>query len=126
MTNFERREFRGHASRFVYEELSFRPDRYDIVGFGPTAISYADLDFFALKAMNPDRFSDYVAAVGQGRSCWDREFVYDSQDRQVFYLIRRLAAMRIDRSDYKTYFGSDPFADFPRQFERSNTRVSCA
>jgi oxygen-independent coproporphyrinogen-3 oxidase len=40
LTNFERREYRGHVRRFVYEEFSFQPDRFDMIGFGPTGISY--------------------------------------------------------------------------------------
>jgi oxygen-independent coproporphyrinogen-3 oxidase len=41
LTNFEKREFQGSDRRFVYEEMSFQPDRYDMIGLGPSAISAA-------------------------------------------------------------------------------------
>ncbi len=117
LTNFERREFRGDDRRFVYEELSFRPDRYDMVGFGPSGISFADSGEVAVKVINPDRASDYISAVGRGRPAWDRAFEYGPQDLRVLHLTRRLAALRIDRRDYRAFFGSDPVRDFPREVE---------
>jgi oxygen-independent coproporphyrinogen-3 oxidase len=117
LTNFERREFRGHDRRFVYEELSFRPDRFDMIGFGPTGISLAHSGRGAVKVMNPDRAADYVAAVDRGGPAWDRAFAYTPRDLRVLHLIRRLAALRISRPDYRTFFGSDPLDDFRREFE---------
>jgi oxygen-independent coproporphyrinogen-3 oxidase len=67
--------------------------------------------------MNPDVAADYVAAVSQGRTAWDRTFVYTPRDLRVFYLIRRLAALRIRRTEYRGFFGSDPLDDFRREFE---------
>ena len=117
LTNFERREFRGNDRRFVYEELGFRPDQYDMIGFGPTGISFTDAGQVAVKVINPDGASEYVSAVGQGRPTWDRAFVYDPGDLRVLHLTRRLAALRIERIDYEVFFGSDPVDDFPREFE---------
>jgi coproporphyrinogen III oxidase-like Fe-S oxidoreductase len=117
LTNFERSEFRGHDRRFVYEELSFRPDRYDMIGFGPTGISFSDSGRAAVKAINPDGASEYIAAVDRGRPIWDRAFAYRPRDLQVLHLTRRLAALRIERLVYRTSFGSDPVDDFPREFE---------
>ncbi len=116
LTNFERRQFRGADRRFVYEELSFRPDRYDTIGFGPTGISLAARRQEAVKVINPDRASDYIAAVRRGRPAWDRAFVYGPRDLRVLHLVRRLAGLRIERRDYETYFGTDPIDDFPREF----------
>jgi coproporphyrinogen III oxidase-like Fe-S oxidoreductase len=116
LTNFERREFRGADRRFVYEELSFRPDRYDMIGFGPSGISFADPGAAAVKVINPDAASDYVSAVGRGRPAWDRAYEYGPRDLRVLHLIRRLAALRIQRLDYLASFGSDPVDDFPREF----------
>ena len=68
LTNFERREFRGDDRRFVYEELSFRPDRYDMVGFGPSGISFADSGQVAVKVINPDgRPATWRPSVGVDR-----------------------------------------------------------
>ena len=116
LTNFERREFRGRDRRFVYEELSFRPDRYDMIGFGPTGISFADSGQVAVKVINPEGANDYVSAVGRGRPAWDRAFVYGPEDLRVLHLTRRLAALHIERLDYQAFFGSDPVDDFPREF----------
>src|SRR5262249_24883672 len=46
-----------------------------------------------------------------------RTFVYTPRDLRVFYLIRRLAALWIGRSDYQVSFGSDPLDDFSPEFE---------
>jgi coproporphyrinogen III oxidase-like Fe-S oxidoreductase len=117
LTNFERAEFHGHDRRFVYEELSFRPERYDMIGFGPTGISYADAGGSAVKVINPDGAAEYMAAVDRGQPAWDRAFGYGPRDLRVFHLTRRLAALRIERPFYRSYFGSDPLDDFPREFE---------
>ncbi len=96
LTNFERREFRGHAHRFVYEKFGFRPNRYDVVGFGPSAISFAGGAERATKAMNPDSSEEYMAAVDRDGPTWDRRFDYDPWDQRIFFLTRRLAALHIE------------------------------
>ena len=117
LTNFERREFRGHDRRFIYEELSFRPERHDMIGFGPSGISFANSGQVAVKVVNPDGASAYVPAVGRGWPTWDRAFVYGPQDLRVLHLIRHLSALRIQRLDYQAFFGSDPVDDFELEFE---------
>ena len=117
LTNFERQELQGRDERFVYEELSFRPDHHDMIGFGPTGISLVDTGMIAVRVINPVDASSYIAAVETGRPAWDRAFVYDPTDLQVFHLTRRIAALRISRSGYRSFFGSDPVGDFPQQFQ---------
>jgi oxygen-independent coproporphyrinogen-3 oxidase len=117
LTNFERREYRGHDRRFVYEELSFLPARFDMIGFGPTGISFAHAERASVKVINPDGAAEYVAAVKRGRPAWDREFVYTPRDLRVLHLARRLAALRISRSEYRGFFGTDPLDDFRPEFE---------
>jgi oxygen-independent coproporphyrinogen-3 oxidase len=118
LTNFERAKCTGHDRRFVYEECSFRADCFDMLGFGPSAISFAaDRDFRAgLKVLNPDGSSDYREAVAAGLPAWDRFFDYGPRDLGVFYLTRRLAALAIDRAGYRRLFGTDPVDDFPREW----------
>jgi oxygen-independent coproporphyrinogen-3 oxidase len=113
LTNFERRAFRGDDRRFVYEEYSFRPDRFDMLGFGPGGISFAaDPDFFGgLKLLNPDSAANYTAAVDRSAVAWDRYFEYDWDDMRAFYLTRRLAALHIDRREYRALFGADVLSD---------------
>lgn len=114
LTNFERKAFQGNANRFVYEEYGFQVDRYDALGFGPGGISFAaDADFRGgLKLLNPDKAEDYCAAVRQGQAPWDRFFRYEEADLRVLYLIRRLAALKIDPQEYRRLFASDLRRDF--------------
>jgi oxygen-independent coproporphyrinogen-3 oxidase len=117
LTNFERVEFRGDERRFIYEEWSFLPDRFDMLGLGPSGISCAGSGRTALKVINPDGASAYIAAVDRGGPTWDRAFRYAPADLQIFFLTRRLAALRIDRREYRAIFETDPLDDFPREFE---------
>jgi oxygen-independent coproporphyrinogen-3 oxidase len=117
LTNFERADFQGHERRFVYEELGFQPDRFDMLGLGPSGISCSGFEAEALKVINPDGASAYLAAVERGGATWDREFWYFQADLTVFYLTRRLAALRIDRRRYREVFGTDPIDVFPREFD---------
>jgi oxygen-independent coproporphyrinogen-3 oxidase len=117
LTNFERPEFLGDDRRFVYEELSFRPDRYDMIGFGPSGISFVDSGGVAVKVINPEGAAAYQSAVDRDRPAWDRAFEYDFEELEVLHLIRRLAALHIERADYEASFGGDPLDDFPGEFE---------
>jgi oxygen-independent coproporphyrinogen-3 oxidase len=117
LTNFERVEIRGSARRFVYEELGFQPDRFDMLGLGPSGISYAGSGRTGLKVINPDGASAYTGAVDIGGPTWDRAFRYTPAGLRIFYLVRRLAALRIDRRDYRALFATDPIDDFPGEFE---------
>jgi coproporphyrinogen III oxidase-like Fe-S oxidoreductase len=114
LTNFERARFRNDARRFLYEEMSFQPDRFDMLGFGPSAISFTQSSFSSegLKTLNPDASEDYLAAVEWGLGAWDRYFDYRGHDLRIFALTRRLAALSIDRFHYP-----DPMQDFGREFE---------
>jgi coproporphyrinogen III oxidase-like Fe-S oxidoreductase len=118
LTNFERAKFAGDDRRYVYEESSFQPDCFDMLGFGPSAISFAcDRDYRgALKVLNPDGSADYRAAVVTGGPVWDRNFAYQPRDLRVFHLTRGLAALAIDRLRYRRLFGSDPVEDFSREW----------
>jgi oxygen-independent coproporphyrinogen-3 oxidase len=118
LTNFEKARYQGDGRRFLYEELSFQPDRHDMAGFGPGAISFAaDRSFTgALKLLNPDASDSYAAGVRSGQLPWDRYFPYDPWDLRIFYLTRRLAALEIDRRRYAQLFGADPLADFAGAF----------
>jgi len=118
LTNFERQAFRGHPHRFIYEEKSFQPDHYDMIGFGPTGISFAADPTFttAMKILNPESAASYASAVKQGAGPWDRFFAYRPRDLRIFYLTRRLAALEIDRSAYRSLFGVDPLGDFDSEF----------
>jgi hypothetical protein len=53
--------------------------------------------------------------VAQGDPVWDRAFGYTPWALRAFYLVRRLAALRIDRRAYWAFVGTDPLADFPHE-----------
>jgi oxygen-independent coproporphyrinogen-3 oxidase len=118
LTNFEQARYRGDGRRFLYEELSFQPDRHDMAGFGPGAISFAAGRPFTRgrKVLNPTAADSYAAGVRGGQSPWDRYFEYDPADLRIFYLTRRLAALELDRRRYAQLFGTDPLADFAGAF----------
>src|SRR5262249_30296998 len=117
-TNFERQEFRRSEYRFQYEESSFRPDRFEMLGFGPSGISCAASAGFmtALKTLNPVTADGYIKAVESRPTPWDRYFRYKPRDLRIFYLTRRLAALEINRDDYQQLFGIDPLIDFGQEF----------
>ena len=117
LTNFERHEHRDQPTRFQYEELSFQPGRYDIIGFGPSAISGSGTGRTAMKVMNPDGALAYNAAIDWGRTHWDRVFQYSTADLKILHLTRQIAALRINRFDYEQFFGTDPVDDFPSEFD---------
>jgi coproporphyrinogen III oxidase-like Fe-S oxidoreductase len=119
LTNFERRAFLRSDRRFVYEEFSFRPDRFDMLGFGPGGISFAAAPGFVggLKLLNPDSAAAYMAAAQHDTAPWDRYFEYDRNDLRIVYLTRRLAALHIDRCDYRALFGADVLEDMASEVE---------
>jgi coproporphyrinogen III oxidase-like Fe-S oxidoreductase len=119
LTNFERRVFLRDDRRFVYEEFSFQPDRFDMLGFGPGAISFAADPGFAggLKLLNPDSAADYRAAVERNIEPWDRYFEYEQDDLRVLYLTRRLAALHIDIHHCRSLFGDDLIKEMASELE---------
>jgi oxygen-independent coproporphyrinogen-3 oxidase len=109
LTNFEWLGFKEKPSRFLYEECSFQPSRFEMLGFGPSAISFsADARFqHGSKVLNPDSYQEYVAAVERGGPVWNRYFEFVYQDLRIFFLTRRLAALTIDPQEYRSIFGVD-------------------
>jgi len=117
LTNFEQGRYQHRPERYQYEECSFKPDEFEVIGFGPSAISYAATKDFAhgLKVMNPTGADAYREAVAAGTRVWNKAFVYRPLDQKVLWLTRRLAALSIDRARYRALFGTDVLADFGRE-----------
>jgi oxygen-independent coproporphyrinogen-3 oxidase len=104
LTNFERAGVHATERRFVYEEHSFSPERYDALGLGPTAIStFVDLE--ARRAVKHVRGKK--AMPGD-----DLFFAYEDEDLRLLYLTRTLARLTIDRHTYERIFGADLTAHF--------------
>ena len=125
LTNFERDEFQGSPRRFLYEECSFQPDRFEMIGFGPSAISFTTHPCLGgvvpgAKIANPESSEDYLHSVARMAAVWNRYFTYALPDLRIAYLTRRLSALMIDRRAYRANFGSDPLDDFPGEFAALN------
>lgn len=117
LTNFERESVHQTANRFSYENYSFRPNRFDMMGFGPSGISFYSKKEFTegIKVTNLESASDYIKQIEVGESPLDRLFTYNNYDLRIFYLMRRLAALSIEENDYKRQFGISEIRDFTNQ-----------
>ena len=114
LTNFEQGRYKHRPERYQYEECGFKPDEFEVIGFGPSAISYTATKDFAhgLKVMNPAGADEYRESVATNTRVWNKAFVYRTLDQKVLWLTRRLAALSIDRDRYLSLFGTDVLADF--------------
>jgi coproporphyrinogen III oxidase-like Fe-S oxidoreductase len=122
LTNFERSELRNDPRRYQYELFSFQPDQFDMLGFGPTGISFtcSSPGEYGLKTMNPESSSEYLQAVRQTGPVWNRYFEFDRSALKLFLATRHLAALRIDRERYGRVTGSDVTNDFPAEIDALN------
>ena len=119
LTNFEKEELNQSEQRFIYEEFSYHPNQYDMLGFGPSAISFsADNNYqSAWKTVNQTGSEAYLKAIETESMPWDRYHLYDQEDLRLFFLIRRLAACNISVAEYQETFNSPgPVEDFPEFF----------
>ena len=119
LTNFERSDLEHDARRYQYELMSFQPDRFDVLGFGPSAISYIEYTprSYALKTMNPESSDEYLQAVQRGGSAWNRYFAFGPDALKLLYVTRCLAALRIDCRRYQQVFASDICGDYAQEIE---------
>jgi len=118
LTNFERQSVHETQRRFSYENFSFQPNRYDMVGFGPSGISFAANKSFTRgwKTTNSESTIEYLQRMKKTGTPCERFFIYDEYDLRVFYLIRRLAALAIEPHDYERQFGVLVSRDFAQEF----------
>lgn len=116
LTNFERADVHASDRAFRYEPSAYAPERHDLLGFGPSAISLQFGSDRALKTLNPDGSREYIAAV-RSASPRERAFEYAPRDVRVLYLTRKVVTLRIDRGAYRALFASDPLDDFAAEFE---------
>ncbi len=119
LTNFERRDLLQDSRRYQYELMSFQPDRYDMLGFGPSGISCSELDpqMRALKTMNPESSTEYLQAVHQGGTLWNRYYEFTDGGLKLLHATRQLASLKIHRQRYLETIGSDVCDDFAEEVE---------
>lgn len=111
LTNFERKELAQDSRRYRYELMSFSPGRYQMLGFGPAAISYASTSarHYALKTINPESSAEYLQAIRGAGPVWNRYFQYDVEDLKLLHLTRSLAGLRIEKPRFRESFGFHGF-----------------
>jgi len=119
LTNFERCDLQNDSRRYLYELMSFQPDRFDMLGFGPSGISYTEhtVRSTALKTMNPESAAEYLQAVQQGGMVWNRYYEFASGDLRLLHATRQVSALRIDRRRYQEARGSDVCNDYAQEVE---------
>ncbi len=119
LTNFERSDLQNDSRRYSYELMSFQPDRFDMLGFGPSGISCTEHTSrtSALKTMNPESAVEYLQAVQQGGTVWNRYYAFASGDLRLLHATRQLSALRIDRRRYQEALGSDVCNDYVQEVE---------
>ena len=109
----------GHVMLSIYENGSFEPGSHDMLGFGPSAISYslrADGQT-ALKTMNPESSSEYMQALKTMAPFWTRYFDFDLESFRLLYVTRQLSKLTIQRDDYQALLGTDVRSDFADEWK---------
>jgi coproporphyrinogen III oxidase-like Fe-S oxidoreductase len=118
LTNFERNALENDPRRFIYEISSFEPGTNDMLGFGPSAISFslrAD-GGTALKTMNPESSAEYMLATKRPLPIWSRYFDFDSESFRLLYVTRQLSKLAIQRNAYRALLGTDVRSDFDEEW----------
>lgn len=119
LTNFERCDLQHDPRQYLYELMSFQPDRFDVLGFGPSGISCSEQTprSSALKTMNPESAVEYLQAVQGGGTVWNRYFEFSSSNLKLLHATRQLSALQIDRQLYQDALGSEVVNDFAQELE---------
>lgn len=119
LTNFERSILQGDSRSYIYELRSFETDRYNMLGLGPSGISYSSTNPGAsgLKTMNPESSLEYLQAVGRQGPIWNRYFTFDSESLRLLYITRQFSRLSIDRRQYRQVFGTDVMTDYSNELE---------
>ncbi|MEN9557570.1 MAG: Oxygen-independent coproporphyrinogen-III oxidase 1 [Planctomycetota bacterium] len=119
LTNFERCDLQHDPRRYLYELMSFQPDRFDVLGFGPSGISCSEQipQSSALKTMNPESAVEYLQAVHRGETVWNRYYEFSSGDLKLLHATRQLSSLKIDRRRYQQALGSDVVNDYAQELE---------
>ena len=119
LTNFERCDLQHDQRRYVYELMSFQPDRFDVLGFGPSGISCSEQTpgLSALKTMNSESAVEYLQAARRGRTVWNRYYEFSSSDLKLLHATRQLSTLRIDRRRYQDALGSDVVDDYAQELD---------
>lgn len=107
LTNFERQDIYHSSRRYRYESISFEDSQCQVVGFGPSGISFAQnsVGSMAIKTMNPEHSAEYMQSVSAGGVVCNRHFEYQPVDLQILDLTRKMASLKIDSRAFELRFG---------------------
>lgn len=119
LTNFERAELAFDPRRYRYEPISYESNHCQVVGFGPSGISFTPTDNgqYALKTMNPESSSEYMQAVHSPGAVWNRYFQYDRLDFELLLITRRLASLRFDDDALRMIAESEASQSYAERLE---------
>ena len=111
LTNFQK----GSKHNFEYEECVFKPEIYNWIGFGPSAISTFYDDHFdrAVKFTNPEVAEEYNRNIDN--YYWEKYFTFDKLDMKVLYITRKIALLSIDKIEYQQLFNTNIVNDFAEE-----------
>lgn len=119
LTNFEREELACDPRRYRYEPISYESNHCQVVGFGPSGISFTASDdgHYALKTMNPESSVEYMQAVHSHGAVWNRYFQYDRLDFELLLITRRLASLRFDSDALRMISESEASRSYSERME---------
>ncbi len=119
LTNFERAELATDTRGYRYEPISYESNNCQVLGFGPSGISYSSSSdgLSALKTLNPESSSEYLQAVHSHGPIWNRYFQYQRQDLELLHLTRRLASLRINKANFSEMFGPCVWDRYSKRFD---------
>ncbi|WP_146679450.1 Fe-S oxidoreductase [Pirellula sp. SH-Sr6A] len=119
LTNFEYKQFENDARRYRYEPISYESSHCQVMGFGPSGISFAASEdgHYALKTMNPESSLQYMQSVRSPSPIWNRYYSYDRSDWEVLQVTRRLASLRLDAHTVSMLQASDRWDRFSERLE---------
>jgi oxygen-independent coproporphyrinogen-3 oxidase len=105
LTNFQK----PLSKPFIYEECVYQPEKYNWLGFGPSAISVFHDDQFdrAVKLINHETANQYNNNEG-----WEKYYLFDQLDMKVLFITRRIALLNIDKEKYRDLFNTHIENDF--------------
>jgi coproporphyrinogen III oxidase-like Fe-S oxidoreductase len=119
LTNFERQDIYHSDRRYQYESISFEDSRCQVVGFGPSGISFAQSNdgLNAIKTMNPEHSAEYMQAVQAGGVVCNRYFQYQSVDLEILDLTRKMASLSLARDAFESRFGKGRWQSYQELFD---------
>lgn len=119
LTNFERQDIYDSDRRYRYESFSFEDSHCQVVGFGPSGISFAQNSdgALAIKTMNPEHSAEYMQSVNAGAVVCNRHFEYRPVDLQILDLTRKMASLKIDSCAFEVRFGQGSWEGYRSLFD---------